>query len=239
MDPTLNIEIPFVLPGRKEVLDLKKVWPKEARETRPLQEVINSLRKQCPDINVHISVSEEQPTRDTGWHLFPSPLHNGDIFTIDEEGKLGKNVWACPTVLQRQCIPLDTTCNAWRAFTSEVTSIFTALSTLHNLHAPIKGIVGGSGQVLKPRHWSILTPSQSHLYMSLAPSFLSSTLHPDFVKRIQVLYTTLERELIFLSTPSSLLKYWPMCRFLEYLAIRKLGKEKDELWNRLRGGELG
>jgi hypothetical protein len=86
MDPTLNIEIPFVLPGRKEVLDLKKVWPKEARETRPLQEVINSLRKHCPDINVHISVSEEQPTRDTGWHLFPSPLHNGDIFTIDEEG---------------------------------------------------------------------------------------------------------------------------------------------------------
>jgi hypothetical protein len=66
MDPILNIEIPFVLPGRKEVLDLKKVWPKEARETRPLQEVINSLRKQCPDINVHISVSEEQPTRDTG-----------------------------------------------------------------------------------------------------------------------------------------------------------------------------
>jgi hypothetical protein len=27
-----------------------------------------------------------------------------------------------------------------------------------------------------------------------------------------------------------------MCRFLEYLAIRKLGKEKDELWNKLRGG---
>jgi hypothetical protein len=233
MDPTLNIEIPFVLLGRKDVLDLNKIWPKEAPETRPLQELIDSLRKQCPDISVHIISYKEQATQDSSWHLFPSSLAIEDVLTIDEEGKLGKNVWTCPAVLSRQFIPLDTTSNAWRVFTSETTSIFTALNTLNNIHAPIKGIVGERGQVLKPRRWGIITPSQASLHITLTPSRPSSTLHHNLIKCVLVLNTALERELTFLTTPSALLKHWPMSRFMEYLAIRRLGKEKVELWRRL------
>jgi hypothetical protein len=234
MDPTLTLQLPFVLLGRKELSDPRKYMPKSERPIKCFQDVHKEFRKLCPEIELRLVASSEDATHDAAWRLLPSPQNEDDVLNIDERAKLGKNVWTCPALLQRQGIPINTSENAWRVFTQEASRIFEVLGQINEFHAGIDSIKGEHGEELRPRWWSLITPAQSFLRVTLVPSVRARQFHCDFIKRIFITFAALERELTLLTTPSSLLKYWSFSRFLEYRAIRTLGQEKAELWTKLQ-----
>ncbi|KAH4978097.1 hypothetical protein HBI76_214810 [Parastagonospora nodorum] len=211
MDPSLTLEIPFVLLGRKD-LKSSKYLPQNEEQTKPLEYINATLLALCPDIPVNLIASSDQITPDIAWYLHPSPLDEDDILTVDERAKLSKNIWSCPAILHRTGISLDTSSTAWTLFTHEAGQIFSALAKLDAHEEP---------------EISLVTPSQAQLRIILVPGH---GIHPHLLKRTLILAAALERELTLLTTPSTLLRYWSLSRFLEFRAVRQLGREKAELW---------
>tara|TARA_R110002003_G_scaffold76_1_gene6973 strand:+ start:39991 stop:41235 length:1245 start_codon:yes stop_codon:yes gene_type:complete len=54
------------------------------------------------------------------------------------------------------------------------------------------------------------------------------------VKKVLTTFAAIERELTLLTTPTALLEYWSLSRFLEHRAICQLGEERKLLWKRLK-----
>jgi hypothetical protein len=244
MDPTLTLQLPLILLGRKELKDPDD-WSAEERQTRPLQVIHTTLRKFCPNVNVRLGNSDEQFSQEAVWILRPissDGTRNLDDcqLSIYEKAKLGNNIWSCSMLLQRAGIPLSTRSSAWFSFVEEATRIFAVLTKyIQNCYAPIEGIecleIGQENKHL--RWWSLVTGEQCHLCISLIPDLITaqeSALPLDIVKDVLIIFAAVERELTLLSTPASLMEYWSLSRFLEYRAIRQLSQEKVGLWKRLK-----
>ncbi|KAH4101763.1 hypothetical protein HBH92_203620 [Parastagonospora nodorum] len=223
MDPSLTLEIPFVLLGRKD-LKSSKYLPQNEEQTKPLEYINATLLALCPDILVHLIASSDQITPDVAWHLYPSPFDEDAILTVGERAKLSKDIWSCPAILHRTGISLDTSSTAWTLFTHEAGQIFSALAKL-DAHEEPEIVVHGETIHLRP--WSLVTPSQAQLRIVLVPGH---DIHPPLFKHTLILAAALERKLTLLTTPSALLRYWTLSRFLEFRAVRQLGRKKAELW---------
>ncbi|KAH3971161.1 hypothetical protein HBI25_100680 [Parastagonospora nodorum] len=208
MDPSLTLEIPFVLLGRKD-LKSSKYLPQNEEQTKPLEYINATLLALCPDILVHLIASSDQIKPDIAWHLYPSPLDEAAILIVDERTKLSKKNMVLST--------------AWTLFTHEAGQIFSALAKLDAHEEP--EIVHGETIHLHP--WSLVTPSQAQLRIVLVPGH---GIHPPLFKHTLILAAALERKLTLLTTPSALLRYWSLSRFLEFRAVRQLGRKKAELW---------
>jgi hypothetical protein len=245
MDPTLTLQLPFILLGRKELKDPDD-WSAEERRTWPVQVIHTTLRKFCPNVNVRLGNSDEQSAQEPVWVLRPMPSGrtrnlNDCQLSIDEKAKLGNNIWSCPMLLQRAGIPLSTKSSAWSSFVEEATRIFAVLTKfIQDCYAPIEGVKGlERGKENKHlRWWSLVTGEQCHLRVSLVPDFIAaqeSALPLDILKDVLIIFAAVERELTLLSTPASLIEYWSLSRFLEYRAIRQLSQEKTGLWKKLKG----
>lgn len=226
MDPTLTLEIPFVLLSLNDLKSSAYI-PIIHQRVKPLDNIHATLLALCPDIPVHLIPSSAQTTPDIPWHLFPSPLDEHAILAVDERTKLSGSIWSCPAILQRTGIPIDTSESSWTLFAREASRIFVALAKLH-AHEEQEIV---HGETIHSRPWILITLSQAQLRISLVPAF------PEILKRVLMLAAALERELTLLTTPSALLRYWSVSRFLEYRAVRQLGKEKAEL--RMKFAEKG
>ncbi|KAH5248293.1 hypothetical protein HBI71_172270 [Parastagonospora nodorum] len=200
MDPSLTLEIPFVLLGRKD-LKSSKYLPQNEEQTKPLEYINATLLALCPDILVHLIASSDQIKPDIAWHLYPSPLDEAAILIVDERTKLSKKNMVLST--------------AWTLFTHEAGQIFSALAKL-DAHE-------------EPEIVSLVTPSQAQLRIVLVPGH---GIHRPLLKHTLILAAALERKLTLLTTPSALLRYWSLSRFLEFRAVRQLGREKAELWTK-------
>jgi hypothetical protein len=222
MEPTLTLQIPFVFLWREEVMDPDD-WSAEECQTQRIKDVHTALCTFCTGVNVGLA-TDTQDTQGALWTLYQNSTSSP--LTIEEKAKLPTNISSVSIILQRTGIPLSTNSLPWQVFASEVTKILTVLDHWNTATAPIKGMQG------EHRCWAILPTSQCNLHITLVPDG-NTTLPLDLTKRVLITFAALERELTLLSTPSALMEYWPLSRFLEYRAIRQLGVEKAGLWKRL------
>jgi hypothetical protein len=223
MESTIILQIPYVFFGRKEVMDPDN-WSAEERQTQPAQDIHAALRKACTNVDVRLATDSQAP-QEALWTLRQDSTSSR--LTMDERAKLPPNIWSVLIVLQRVGIPLHTDLTAWHVFASEATSLLAILDRWNTETAPIPPDMES-----EHRCWAILPTSQCNLHISLVPDG-NATLPLDLVKRVLITFAALERELTLLSTPSALMEYWPLSRFLEWRAIRQLGDEKARLWKRL------
>jgi hypothetical protein len=56
----------------------------------------------------------------------------------------------------------------------------------------------------------------------------------DVIAKMLLILVAFERESLLLTTSSAILDYWPLSRFLEYLAVKNMKREKKEAWHALR-----
>lgn len=219
MPPTLTLRIPFTLLTRKDLIPAA-----DNPTTKLLTTLSSAFTKLCPQVPVHLHLTPYAPPRDAAalWHLCPSPE---PTLTLDERAKVPEGAWSSHMVLVRPGISLDIRNNAWRAFTHEVNSLTNVLRTLHTRRGPTRR---GARENVR---WYALTPPSLHFCLTSSSSSLSSTL----VENIYTVFTALERELIFLAPPANLLRYAPLSRVLECLALRRLAREKRGMWESLKG----
>ena len=230
MDPTLTLEIPFLFLGLNDIKSSNYI-PTIHQRSKPLEYIHATLLALCPDIPVRLIPSSAQTTPDIPWHIYPSPLDEAAILTVDERTKVSENTWSCPAILQRSGIPINTSDTAWTLFILQAREIFSALGQMHAYQE--QEVV--YGETVHSRPWSLVTPSQAQLRISLAPTRPEMGIRPNLVKNVMMLAAGLERELTLLTTPAALLRYWSVSRFLEYRAVREGGRERVGLWARFAG----
>ena len=238
MESTLILRIPFVLLSRHAIQETKS-WG-------PLQAVYETLQLVCKDVPIGLWAPGDDGLRScTSWMLqsTSSEHKTGDV-TIHEEsagvaqdtdGQLtetervylnGKS-WSYSMALQRFNIPLCSDAKSWHSYEEETRKIIGALKqAFYDFIGPLDGYDGDV------KWWSLVCGQNCQLSVTVIPC--SGTYGSVTVQKLLTTATAFERELTLLSTPTSLVHFWSMSRFLEYRVIRNLAAERAVLWRNLK-----
>jgi hypothetical protein len=97
--PTLTLRIPFILLGRKDVMNPND-WAREERFTRPVRQIYEALRAFCVDVPLRFETGVDTAKGEEGWSIQTNTSledggGNDDGLSEDERTKLGKGVWVC------------------------------------------------------------------------------------------------------------------------------------------------
>lgn len=243
MDYTLTLKIPFLVIIRR----INKPWgaDEERYGANFLKSVHRTLTGYCP--NIPISLEEHALE---GWTLRgTSKTSSHGRLSIDEWNSFNETLQEVPMALVRRGIPLETDQGTWKVFEEESREICANLNKMfHENVTDLSDVLGYNrnkndkdskkkNTKFMGKFSNLICGELCHMRVTLVPpeiEGLPGLLDLMLVKRIFVLMSGLEREMTLLSTPSSLLQFMPLSRFLEYYCIEELRKEKKELWKRLR-----
>ncbi|KAF1843795.1 uncharacterized protein K460DRAFT_397017 [Cucurbitaria berberidis CBS 394.84] len=250
MEPTLTLQIPFILLGRRDDVD-PGLWNPDNSSIDLVRKVHEVLRQFCPEVPIQLNLSADIDTKDetrsrANWTIQPAPnaerpssgpAHNSDdtdgLLASDESVRLGDMVWAYPMLLQRSNIPLSTDSIEWRGFEDEVQTVFKVLKwAFEDGNVPKNGIEEAA------KSWSLICGKRCWISIAVIPpstsASITTSLSHDAAKKLLMLATAFESELTMLSTPTALLEFWSLSRFLEYRGIVQLAKNRSALWQRLK-----
>jgi hypothetical protein len=208
MDPTLTLTLPLFFLGRTSILPPSPTT------------LLSTLQNFCPTIDIRLATNATSaPPLATTWTLSAC----GPDLTDAEKKLVPDGIWGVPVTFERRNIPINKAAMAWNVFAQEANAIFKHIAQLNAMTQPIPGQTGDQ------RWWSIVAPSSSLCTLTLVPAAHAS-LPAQLAHNALVVFAAVERELTLLTTPSALRSFWPLSRFLEYTAVRRMGSEKAALW---------
>jgi hypothetical protein len=172
----------------------------------------------------------------------------GDVELTQYERKLlGDELWSFPAVLQRFGVEIGRT--GRETIEHEVRRLEAAISDYFSVEGTTEW-----AKVMRvmysERCWMKVVVQPSTEDAAKSPQLAIDNEFPreeeltstpgwsmDTVAKMLLLLVGFERELLSLTTLSTILEFWPLSRFLEYLAVKNLRNEKKKMWHTLRVGE--
>ncbi|KAF2252580.1 hypothetical protein BU26DRAFT_562314 [Trematosphaeria pertusa] len=203
---------------RREVEQRRKVWLREEQERWRGYEQSGAWVLRATDTGSEPSVGILG-----GWK------ESDGLLTEQEQDLKGNRIWAAAFTLQR--------CAVGR-------------NDMERLGREVESLLGVFGQTINgfehPEHgamFKVVVGERCEVKIAFLPGGGAQGEERDWeeavVGNLLLLLTAFERELLVLSSPTNLLAYWPLSRWLTHRAVCQLERERKGLWRSLRGGEVG
>jgi hypothetical protein len=172
----------------------------------------------------------------------------GDVALTEYERKLlGNELWSFPAVLQR--FGAEAEGSGRETIEHEVRRLAAAISDYFSVEGT-KEVAKVMRVVCSERCWMRIAVHPSTGGVARSPELEIDNEFPGeegqistqgwsmgTVTKFLLFLVGFERELLSLATSSAILEFWPLSRFLEYLAVKNMRNEKKEMWHTLRVGE--
>src|SRR5690242_4853145 len=147
---------------------------------------------------------------------------------------LDDGVWACPLLLQRFGVPVDTADSAWSRFVAETREMcFVLKAAFVDFEGPVLGVKGTA------RYWDVVFGASCFLRMVVDSDAYKADV--DMGRKVVMLQAAFERELDMLKSTREVVEFASPSRWLEGMLLGRLALEKREAWRELDSweGKLG
>lgn len=251
MSHTLTLSIPFILLGRHSILT-----PSTSPPLSLVHKALQQFCPQIPVLLWTPDPRTEQPTpftptqestavlglgRSIAWLLRPAPYATTALARLDaaqgwregdarlspaETSMLDDGVWACPLLLQRFGVPVDTARSAWSRFVAETREMcFVLKAAFVDFEGPVVGVKGMA------RYWDVVFGASCFLRVVVDLDAYEADF--DVGRKVVMLQAAFERELDMLKSTREVVEFASPSRWLEGLLLGRLALEKREAWREL------
>jgi hypothetical protein len=142
----VTLQIPFVLLGRRDLIDPDKEWAPSEGEIGPVKKFHDQFKFLCP--HTHATLGSSSNAQHAGWSLRPLPANPAskdgkdlrEHLSANEKAYImDNNIWTQAMRLQCSGMPLSSDTSAWWTFRDQAKKILETFEKIRDWPGKPKG----------------------------------------------------------------------------------------------------